>query len=117
MNKKIFLTLFTAFLIACSGNEEIKIPDTVLPEQKMAEVMVDVHLMEATMNLNIKNVDNVSSGTNVIPSVDIFKKHHINKKQFDESYTFYTHNPELLVEVFEMVLNDLSKMQAEAMKK
>lgn len=69
--------------------------------------MVDIHLLEATMNMNIAATDKVSI------AVDVFKKHDITKEQYQESYTFYTEHPEVFTEVYQLVLNDLSKMQAE----
>ncbi len=104
-------------LFACSNNEvRVDIPDTVLSEQKMVEVMRDIHLSEATMNLNAFDpgktaVENPSPGLNVL------KKNNITKQQYDESFDFYSQHPLLLNKVYELVLNDLSKMQAEVMNK
>jgi hypothetical protein len=118
MHYKIAIFLFSFFLISCEGNDEVKIPPDILPKEKMAEVFVDIHLMEAAMNLNLGSIDKASVGTpNEIPPIDVFKKNGITKQQFDESYTFYSRYPEVLTEVFQIVLDDLSKMQAEAMKK
>ena len=110
---KIF---FLSFLAACSGDSKVNIPDTVLPEEKMADVMVDIHLLEAALNISTYNKDRVTTG-NINPSSDILKKNHITKKQFDTSFDFYSRNPKLLGEVYQLVLNDLSKMQAQVMNK
>ena len=109
-----FLLLFTILIVSCSGDKKVSIPDSVLPEDKMAEVMVDIHLLEATLNINTFSRDKVSKGT-IEPTTDVLKKHSITKKQYDESFTFYTRNPQLLSEVYLMVLNELSKMQARVM--
>ena len=118
MYKKVLSILICSFLFACSGPEEVKIPDNVLPEEKMAEVMVDVHLLEASMNMSV-NLANPAKigvvGGNVALNTDIFKKNHITKKKYDDSFAFYTNNPKLLSEVYQLVLNDLSKMQAQVM--
>jgi hypothetical protein len=47
------------------------------------------------------------------PNTDVMKKNNITKKQFDDSFEFYSRNPVLLTEVYQLVLNNLSKMQAE----
>ncbi|MEP7170406.1 MAG: DUF4296 domain-containing protein [Bacteroidota bacterium] len=39
-------------LLACS-KKEIKIPDTVIPKEKMVQVMVDIHLAEAHSQFNV----------------------------------------------------------------
>jgi hypothetical protein len=116
--KKIFFILITVFIVACSSETTVSIPDTVLPQEKMAKVMVEVHLLEATLNMNAPNPNNASitlPGNAIVPNADIFKSQNITKEQYDESFVFYTQHPNLLVEIYQLVLNDLSKMQAEVM--
>lgn len=74
--------------------------------------MVDVHLLEATLNMNAFSKDNVVIN-NASPTSDILKENGITKAKYDESFAFYTRNPKLLAEVYQLVLNDLSKRQAE----
>ncbi|MGZ4035759.1 MAG: DUF4296 domain-containing protein [Bacteroidia bacterium] len=108
------LIFFTILVVSCSQNKTVSIPDFVLPEDKMAEVMVDVHLLEATLNINTFSRDKITKG-NMAPATDVLKKHGITKKQYDESFAFYSQNPQLLSEVYLKVLNDLSKLQAQVM--
>lgn len=116
--KKFIPFLFIVILSACTAIEDkVRIPDTVLSEEKMAEVMVDVHLLEAALNINNYSKDQVVMNNSINPNSDIFKKNNITKKQYDESFEFYSKNPALLTEVYQLVLNNLSKMQAEVMTK
>ncbi len=78
--------------------------------------MVDVHLLEAALNGNAYSRDQVMMNK-IHPDSDILKKHAVSKKLYDESFEFYSRNPLLLAEVYQMVLNNLSKMQAEVMSK
>jgi len=111
MYKKFLLAFFSVFLFACTDIDVIPIPDNVLPEEKMADILVDVHLMEATMNIHAGTLGKAKGGTPIV--MNIYKKHQVSKEQFDESYKFYTENPELLAEIYQLVLNNLSRMQAE----
>jgi Domain of unknown function (DUF4296) len=112
---KIFLL---SILVACGGSQDtqITIPDNVLSEEKMAKVMVDIHLLEATLNINTYTKDRVNIGT-ITPTSDILKKNKTTKKEYDDSFNFYTQNPALLGEVYDLVLIDLSKMQSQVMNK
>lgn len=103
-----FMASMFFLLMSCGNANEVKIPDDILSKEKMAEVMVDIHLLEATMNMNIAATDKASP-----TAVDVFKKHDITKEQYQESFVFYTEHPEVFTEVYQLVLNDLSKMQAE----
>lgn len=114
MYKNFLLIFFSVFLFACKDTDVIPIPDSVLPEEKMAQILVDVHLLESTMNIHAGAVGKIGAGGSPV-RLNLYKKHHVSREQFDESYTFYTENPELLAEIYQLVLNDLSKMQAEVM--
>lgn len=106
--KKVVLFAACSLMIACAESEEVEIPENVLSSEKMAEVMVDVHLLEAAMNLN------AGIATETIPhELDIFKSHNVSQQQYEESYRFYTEHPELMGEIYQIVLNELSKKQAE----
>ncbi len=104
----VFLLSF--LLVACSSDEATRIPDSVLSKEKMAEVLVDVHLLEAALATG-------SVGENGVSPTDLLKRHHVTKKQYDESFYFYSQNPLLLGEIYQLVLNELSKMQGQAMNK
>lgn len=116
MLKVISSVLFCVLLFACSDETVVNIPDTVLPKQKMAEVLMDVHLLESSMNLNVYNMDRIAA-ENTTPGFDILRKNSVTKQQFDQSFDFYSQHPALLNEIYDSVLNNLSKMQAEVMNK
>jgi hypothetical protein len=115
MKRLLPLFLFCA-LFSCTPIEDkrVSIPADVLPEEKMAQVMVDIHLLEAALNVGTYAKDNMTM-QNIRPSSDILKKNGVTKPEYDRSFDFYSRNPKLLAEVYNLVLNDLSKMQAEVM--
>jgi hypothetical protein len=112
MIKNISIILLFSLLFACSKNPDAKIPDTVLPKEKMAELMLDIQLFESTMSVSLLKEENVILE---IPKTNILKKHGVTKKQYDESFEYYSQHPNLFSEVYAIVLNDLSRMQAEVM--
>ena len=115
--KKITTILCLVFFAACSSIEDrVAIPDTVLSQEKMAEVLVDVHLLEASLNVNALSRDQQIMNS-IHPDSDVLKKHNVTREKYQDSFTFYSQNTLLLAEVYQFVLNDLSKMQAEVMTK
>jgi hypothetical protein len=111
--KKIALLFLCSWLISCGNNNVVPIPDTVLSKEKMALVMTDMHLLEASMNLNIAS----SLPANQNPDLEIkvqsvLKKNAVTKEQYETSFAFYAAHTELFSEVYTEVLNDLSKLQA-----
>jgi hypothetical protein len=114
--KKIFLIflLFT-ILISCTSEEKsISIPETTLSKEKMVSVMLDIHISEATMNMTPINRN---ASDRPVPGIDVLQKNNISKEQFDESFIFYTKHPVLLNEIYDEVMDSLSKMQAEVLSK
>lgn len=114
--KKVIVIFACLFFNACSDKKTESIPQFILPKEKMAGLLLDIHLLEASIGLNSMGTDKVPPGS-TIPNFDVLKKNNISKKQYDENFEFYTQHPELLNEVYQLVLNDLSSMQAQVMNK
>lgn len=101
------------FLFACQGKEKtVSIPSTVLPREKMAQTLTDLHLAEAEATVFM----NDSTHRDSISFEKVFIKNKITKAQYDESISFYISHPELLNEIYQEVVNQLSKMQGESGK-
>ncbi len=111
--KKLLLFFLCIWFVSCSDDKATMIPEGVLAKEKMALVMTDMHLLEASMNLNISNAiaDNKSSDMEK-RAMNVLKKNGITKQQFETSFAFYTSKPELLSEVYKEVVVELSKLQA-----
>lgn len=110
--KKVLYILICVLLLACAEKKPVEVPSTVLPKDKMAMVLVDIHLIEAGMNLNVMSPESAAIPTGMGASIDVLKKHEITKAQYDSSFVFYTQHPEMLKEIYDDVLNELSKLQA-----
>lgn len=116
MIRKATFLFICLLLFACSEEKKTDIPSSILPKQKMADVMLDIHLLEAAMSLNTYRPDMVRSG-DPATTFDVFDKNKITKDQYNESFEYYAQHPELLNEVYQLMLENLSKMQAEVMNK
>lgn len=114
MKKIVLYSLFTFFL-SCGDSAEgsISIPDNILPKEKIAQVITDIHIAEAEISLNAIPD---SSLKRPVYLETIFEKHQITKQQYEESLVFYIDHPAILNKIYEQVLNDMSKMQAEMSK-
>ncbi|MEK6615340.1 MAG: DUF4296 domain-containing protein [Bacteroidota bacterium] len=113
--RSIFLILaawILVLLFSCGSSQEkqIVIPSDVLPKEKMAEVIMDIHIAEAEADI-IKLSDSSATDLDVSLGQKIFEKNKITKEQYEKSLSFYIDHPELLNEVYEKALNELSKMQ------
>lgn len=101
-----------AFLLVSCREKEIPVPAPadVLPGEKMTAIIVDIHIAEASVKLKADSVFAEKEFQK------IFSKHGATKEQFEKSLNYYIENPEKLNEIYEGVLNDISRMQGEESK-
>jgi hypothetical protein len=73
-------------------------------------VLVDIHLTFA-----IQTTPEFHEFFKLYDSIDlhsgIFAKHHVDKAAFDSTLSYYSRNPENLIEIYDEVIMRLSKMQ------
>ncbi|MDF2437391.1 MAG: hypothetical protein K0Q95_1767 [Bacteroidota bacterium] len=113
MQKKLLFLLSCFLTFSCTDPEEVVVPEDILKEEKMAQIFTDLSILEASMNVHVESIDPKTDKS--AQQINIYAKHGITKEQFEESYRFYTENPEKMNEVYQLVLNDLSKLQAKVM--
>ena len=103
------ISISLILLFACN-DKKIIIPANIIPQDKMVLVMTDAHLVEAIIiqghTMADKSPEAYYQG--------IYENHNITKEQFEESYRFYIDHPELFDEIYNEILTELSKQQAEA---
>ena len=87
----------------------------ILKKEELVPVLVDIHLAQTVVGMNQVNDSSHYSVTDY--SAYIFKIHGIKKETYDSSLSFYTAHPELLDEIYQEVINELSRKQGEAERK
>ena len=111
---RFFIIAFIFFLFSCT-RKPVEIPKSVLPKDQLIPVLVDIHVAQAAMGMN--QLVDTSHFTMSEYTSYIFTIHHITKNEYDSSMSFYSQHPELLSEIYQEVINELSKKQGEAERK
>jgi hypothetical protein len=106
MKRLLLLSAVLIFMFSCSDSQP---PKGVLPAEKLAAVLKDIHLTEAYLNM-LPNEDSVKK---VAPAyyAQLFKKHETDFKQFERSLKYYTQKPLLLDSIYSQINTDLKKDQ------
>jgi hypothetical protein len=92
--------------------KEISVPNYVISKDSMVLILTDVHIQEAMMNQYSQEGRHMKM--NPVKQYQlIFDKYHISKERYDTSYQFYLDNPALLNKIYENVVIELTKKQAE----
>lgn len=110
MKKIIFLIVIT-LMISC-GKKKTEVPATIISMQEMKVVLTDIHLAQAAAGNGAVVDSSVFNNKEYLEY--ILKSHQIKRAEFIKSLNFYSANPELLQEVYDSVLVDLSKIQSES---
>ena len=112
MRKQSFLFFTLCFLFSCTDKN--KIPEDILPKEKMQAVLWSMISAGEFLNayiLNKDSVDKVAESSKIYGQV--FQVHHITKEEFDKSYLYYREHPDLM----KVVLDSLSKKQTYTVEK
>jgi len=117
MNRKffIFYLLFSIIVFSSCSKKEISIPRGIISKQEMVSLLVDLHIAQAATSRNQMTDSARHQMKDYTPF--IFSSHQITKEQYDNSLAFYTKNPELLDEIYDQVINELSRKQSEIERK
>jgi hypothetical protein len=97
-------------LFSCSG-ERSKSRAGILSEKKMAELLVDTHLVDAILYTeNSRPDEKREKALFYYPSV--LEKHGITRAVMDSSVAFYMRNPAAYARIYQQVIRDLEKRKA-----
>jgi len=108
-----FLILLTTVL-SCSKPKTI-IPAGVLTEKEMIPLLVDIHIAQAAASIYNASDSAMYNMNEMLPY--ILSIHHVEKATYDSSVGFYTRHPELMQQMYEEVINELSKEEGEVSSK
>lgn len=83
--KTLILLLVLVWFSACQDIQKQEKPKELIPEDKMVEVLIDVHLFNAAKNVNRLPLQQ----TGMTPHQFIYEKHNIDSLQFEKSNAYY----------------------------
>jgi hypothetical protein len=106
------LFLFALCLAAACRPAADELPVGILPPDRMTDVLVDFHLARARWQAEAL-VDTRDSGK-IAYYKEVLDKHGITWSVFKASMDYYTQRPGQLTEIYNTVIERLSKKQAEA---
>jgi hypothetical protein len=102
----VFCCLLT-LLLGCQ-QEGTKKPSKLIEEEKMSLVLEDVLLMESYYQSK-HGIPGIYKDALEESLSGVFKKHHITKKQFKDSYVYYASQPETFKELNISIMDRISR--------
>ncbi len=131
MSRYLVFALFLLFSCNNAPSKAIVKPVDLIPEVQMVQIIADVHLLEAALNVRSPQVNQprmpltleIRRDTAITPIIadpnaklpldwyNIFKKYNVTKKQYETSMKWYASQPEVLNGIYDEVVTELTKRQ------
>lgn len=112
MKKLQILFLFLILAIFGCEDEVLNKPENLVKEQQMIEMLVDIHLAEATYNrFRYDSIMENNSSINFYYSV--LEKYQVPDSVFEQSFVFYASTPKNFEKMYRKVMNNLSQLEQE----
>ena len=105
--KNIWVFFAALLLFSCQDIEKVEKPENLISEQKMAEVLTDLSLLNSAKNYNRKILEE----TGLKPDEYLFTKHNIDSAQLSQSTRYYAANQSNLEAIYKRVKSNLEKLQ------
>lgn len=103
--KKFFLGLLLIFFFSCIHTD--KPPADIMTKQEMINFLIDLHIVEAKINILSVPPDTVKK---FFPEIqdNLFEKHHITDSVYYKSYQYYLTHVDEMEEIYSAVVDSLS---------
>jgi len=113
MKKILPILLFVLVIVAVACDKPIiPKPDHLIKEDQMIEMLVDMHLAEAThMKFRYDTIMRDNPSVNFYYS--ILDKYDMPDSVFEKSFVYYASDPKNFEKMYRKVMNQLSEMEQE----
>ena len=101
-----------AVLVGCKQQND-KLPDNLVPQQKMVQILADVHIAEARIETKVLYPDTALMAFNK-EEKRILEAHGVKEADFRKTYQYYLNNLPKMDKLYEIILDTLSVREAQA---
>jgi len=100
-------------MAACGTSDK---PSNLLPEDKMVDILEDIHLTESKVNNLAMGSSDSSLAIFKKLASDILKKHQVDTAAFRKSYQYYVAQPEEFKAIYNKIIEHLEVKKKAASK-
>ena len=110
--RPVLIVCILCLLVSCKSPKKELLPvglsaDSVIPQEEMIRVMVDVHLVEAALGIQKNKGGNMPVLTENYYQW-LCRKYHISKRRFRGNLNYYKMDPENFAKMYEEILKILT---------
>lgn len=105
--RKVLYILAALLIVACK-----RVPDGVIPPDRMASLMADIRMVDAVVK--VRPQDYVAPATRLALRNAVFERHGVTPEEYDSSLVWYGHNIQRYQDVTDQSIEILEKRLVEA---
>ncbi|SMP34328.1 protein of unknown function [Algoriphagus winogradskyi] len=103
MKRFLILSFCIISLVSCNSSNK---PTGLLPEDKMVEVLIDIHITEGLTSAMPIAYDSSKVLYNLLEK-DVFIKHQVSDSVFTQSMLYYLRDPSEMERIYSRVVDSL----------
>ena len=125
MKRLVLLSLLFVLATACGRKDKSFMPERLLSEKEMIDIMTDVQIIEADINFQISQEPghDIDDTIKVVPKnyvkmsreyyAQLFEHYDITDSIFSQNLKYYTERPAVLEKIMDSVVQRLTKEKVE----
>jgi hypothetical protein len=108
MKQLLYLFFLISFVFSCSQQPAPAKPNNFIPQEEMSQIMEEVMLLEAYYQKKY-GAPSVYKDPLALAAKEIFKKHKISAKIYEDNFTYYAQQYEIFKEMNDAIIERLNK--------
>jgi hypothetical protein len=113
MIRKLFILFIIVFAAFACSKPPVKKPQNLLRQEKMIDILVDVHLAESSFNNRRHRDTLVERSSSADFYYSVLQKHEVQDSVFEKSLVFYASQPRQFERMYRQVMNQLTEIEQE----
>lgn len=111
--KKFFIILvISLFALQSCDKEPFEKPKNLVQEKQMIDMLVDIHMADATY-YEMQRDSSVMRSSTTDFYYSVLEKYHLPDSVFEKSFVYYASNPKKFEKMYREVMNRLSTLEQE----